>query len=103
MLCLLFLNSDLTEWFKSWLEHSPYLAVNPVSPTLRDSIYELQSHIGIVRRMPVSSLGGEASYDGHNLNLDWNRVKLAAKRWLGQIPTIPLHSTRPVNGYQLKP
>ena len=32
--------------------HSPYLAVNPISPTLRDSIYELQSHIGIVRRMP---------------------------------------------------
>jgi len=28
--------------------------VNPISPTLRDSIYELQSHIGIVRRMPVS-------------------------------------------------
>ena len=38
--------------------HSPYLAVNHISPTLRDSIYELQSHIGIVRRMPVSSLRG---------------------------------------------
>ena len=45
----------------SWIDdclgiprHSPYLAVNPTSPTLRDSIYELQSHIGIVRRMPVS-------------------------------------------------
>ena len=47
------------------ISHSPYLAANPISPTLRDSIYELQSHIGIVRRMPVSSLGGESKLDNN--------------------------------------
>ena len=28
-------------------------------------------------------------------NPSWNRVKVAAKRWLGQIPTVPLCSDRP--------
>ena len=42
--------------------HSPYLAVNPISPTLRDPIYELQSHIGIVRRMPVSRRFGRQPF-----------------------------------------
>ena len=49
--------------------HSPYLAVNPITTTLTDSIYELQSHIGIVRRMPVSSRGGRRpSFKRNNSN-----------------------------------
>ena len=61
-------------------------------------VFTSSSNAGALRSGgTVENLVGTSIYGGHNLPPSpvWNRLKVAAKRRFGRIPTVPLRSTGP--------